>query len=91
MFNYRHPSPRYEYSGVGSCGSCATLGGYGAAGAATGEFREVTFYAQASQTFQIMTETDVHFDPKSSQAPLGSPRWPNGAHRHPKEAKGKPK
>ena len=33
--------------------------------ATEGEFREVTFYAQASQTLQIMTETDVHFDPNS--------------------------
>ena len=25
------------------------------------EFREATFYAQASQTLQILTEKDVHF------------------------------
>ena len=53
----------------------------GAAGAAGTEFREVIFYAQASQTLQISTEKDVHFDPKSSQAPLGIPRCPKGAPR----------
>ena len=59
--------------------------------AAAPEFREVTFYAQASQTLQILTEKDVHFDPKSSQATLGSPRCPTGAQGSQRELKKTPR
>ena len=31
----------------------------------------------------------LSFDPKSPQTLLGSPRWPKGAHQHPKGAKGR--
>ena len=88
MFNYRHPSPRREWSGVGSCGSWPSLRPLAAVGAVGAEFREVIFCAQARYLRAICSELDVHCWPKSAQAPLGSPRCPKWFHGVPREPKG---
>ena len=85
IYNLRECQPPARVKWVGSCGSCATSRGYGAAGA---DFREVTFYGQASQTLQIITETDVIFDPVSPKLHLGAQGTPNGPTGIPKEPKG---
>ena len=85
VFNFRHPSPRHEWSGVGSCGSCATLGGLGESAP---EFREVSFYAQASQTLSILTETDVHFRPQVIPSSPWEPKVSKWSHGVPREPKG---
>ena len=90
--NYCHPSPRREWSGVGSCGSCATLRGLCATSGCRRWFlRRHFFIRRHRKRSKYSTETDVHFDPKSFKVPLGNPRCPKGAHRHPVGAKGRPK
>ena len=72
------------------CVDCALAAAAGVAGA---YFRRVTFYAQASQTVQIITETDVYFA-KSSRTPIGLtgiPREPKGAQSDAKESPWEPK
>ena len=44
------------------------------------------FMREAPQTLQILTEKDVHFDPKSAKLPLasqGAPKGPTGIPREP--------
>ena len=55
------------------------------------EFREVTFYAQASQTLQIMTGRDVHFRPQVIPSSTCEPKVLQMVPRSLKGAKGWPK
>ena len=62
--NYRHPDPRRGKPRVRSTRPESISGGSGGSAGSGGsgsELREVTFYAQASQTLHILTEQDAHF------------------------------
>ena len=64
---------------------CALAASCGARGTV---FREVTFCAQVAYLRAICSELDVHFQPESVQAPLGSPRCPKWLQGAPREPKG---
>ena len=64
------------------------MGGLGAAVVAAGDFREVTFYAQASYLRHICLELDVHFGPKVIPS---SPWEPKVLQMAPRSPKGSPR
>ena len=93
VLELRHPGPRHEWSGVGSCLPCATSAVYPGLGVPrdlAGKFREATFCAQALYLRAVCLELNVQFHQKSIISPWADQGDHHGNWRRPKVVQGLP-